>query len=53
MWGTACSQANGARAWGLGSGKEEIKGRLRFMIAMDKGHSEDQPAASASSILTI
>ena len=53
MSGTACSQASGARAWGLGAGKEEIKGRLRFMIAMDKCHSEDQPAASAAAKPTI
>lgn len=36
MWDMAWSQASGARA-----GKEETKGRLQFMLAMDKCHPEN------------
>lgn len=41
MWGVACSQATGTRAWCLGAGKGETKGSLQFTTAMDKCHSEN------------
>lgn len=41
MCGMARSQASGTRAGGPGAEKENIKGRLQIMIAMDKCHSEN------------